>query len=111
MGLIKKKLRIIFTTPAMVIYLFACGGSCLKTNEIRDALYASLVVGDTREKIETALNDNDIRFSYSKYLNRYQATVRDEERCGPYQAISIYISLDKSEKLSKIEVFESYTMP
>jgi len=56
------------------------------------------------------LKDVDIKFSYDKYQNQYYSTIRDE-RCGPYQAISVNISFDESEKLSEIKVFESYTMP
>lgn len=90
--------------------LQACSGGCLKTKEVKNLLNSKLSIGDTRERVEMALKVIDIQFTYDKFQNRYQATVRDE-RCGQFQAISVYLSFDESEKLSEIKVFESYTMP
>lgn len=46
-----------------------------------------------------------------QYVNEYSTTIWNKSRCGPYQAISVSIRLDKASRLSAIEVSESYTMP
>lgn len=82
----------------------------MKTKEVRNLLNSKLSIGDTRERVEKAIEDIGIQFSYDKYQDQYYSTIRDE-RCGPYQAISVSLSFDESEKLSEIKVLESYTMP
>jgi len=77
---------------------------------MRNLLDEKLHIGDSREKIETTLSEIGINASYDRYLNRYQSTKRDKKNC-PYQAISIYIKMDKSHQRKKIDVFMSYTMP
>ena len=99
-----------FSTILILFSLSACCGNCLKTKEVKNILNSKLSVGDTRGQVELALNEMDIQFTYDKFQNRFQATIRDE-RCGEYQAISVYISLDASDRMSKIKVLESYTMP
>ena len=93
-------------------FLTACNTGCLdvKEKEVKKLLNSNLSIGDSREQVEIALKNIDIEFSYDKYSNRYQATIWDE-RCGPYQALSVYIVLNESEKVSDIKVFKSYTMP
>ena len=66
-------------------------------------------VGDTRKRVEEVLKSVGIIYEYDPFQNRYQGTITDK-RC-PYEAIQIYVTLDISEKLSKVEVFESYTAP
>ena len=46
-----------------------------------------------------------------QYENEYSTTIWNISRCGPYQAIGVIIRLDKANRLSTIEVSESYTMP
>ena len=46
-----------------------------------------------------------------QYRNEYSTTIWNISRCGPYQAIGVIIRLDKANRLSTIEVSESYTMP
>ena len=70
-------------------------------------LNKNLSINDSREKIEQEIHKIGINFTYDKFQNRYQATVRDG--CGPYEAISVYLNLDAQQKLSKIIVFKSYT--
>ena len=91
---------------------FAQGcADCLNTNEVRTLLNKRLKVGDTRQEIEAVLKDIGFSWTYTDFLKRYNTTLRDEKRCGAYQAISVYIKLDESERLKEIEVFGSYTMP
>ena len=109
------KLKIIISFLLLLLLtplLTACNAGCLdvKEQKVKNLLNSSLSIGDSREQVGRALKNIDIEFSYDKYSNRYQATIWDE-RCGPYQAISVYIILDESEKVSEIKVFKSYTMP
>jgi len=92
--------------------LSACSGSCLKsrTAQIRKLLDRELKVGDPREKVEKVLNSAGIAHEYDRFQNRDQATVTDA-RCGPYDAISIYVNFDSAGKMAKWEVFESHTAP
>ena len=92
--------------------LSACMEDCLKakTNEVRNVLNREIKAGDTRERVDEVLNSARIGYGYDRFSNRYQSTVTDAQ-CGPYQAISIYVYFDASGKVSKVEVFESYTGP
>src|SRR5665213_1093635 len=92
--------------------LLAHGEDCMKpkTEEIRNLLRRELWLGDTREKVENVLKNAGIAFEYDRFLNRYQSTIADS-RCGPYVAITVYVNFDSSEKMSKVDVFESYTVP
>ena len=88
----------------------ACHGGCLKTDEIRALLNREIKVGNSRNKVDVVLKNAGIDYSYDAYQHRYGSTVRDD-RCGPWQAISIYVNFDLSGKVTGIEVFESYTAP
>lgn len=63
------------------------------------------------------VTESSTGFSYTylnkggQFENEYTTTVWNKSRCGPYQAVSISIRLDKTNRLSAIEVTESYTMP
>ncbi len=87
------------------------GGGCLDKDSIEKMLLKKIRVGDTRVKIESVLNSEGIGFSYDRFRDRYQATIRNEECDKQYKAISVYLYLDKTEKLSKLEVLETFTMP
>lgn len=54
---------------------------------------------------------NDPLYNGGLFVNEYSTTIWNESRCGPYQAIGVTIRLDKANRLSTIEVSESYTMP
>lgn len=87
----------------------------MKENEIKKQINSRLSIGDSREQVEDALKNINIAFSYHEYSdyggsNRYEATIRDEQ-CGPYLSLGVYIVLGKSEKVSEIKVFKSYTVP
>lgn len=79
-----------------------------KANELRNVLNRELKVGDTRDKVHEVLERANIGYSYDRHQNRYNSTVRDAN-CGPNQAVSVHVYLDKMERVSKIEVRESYT--
>ncbi|MDB5823134.1 MAG: hypothetical protein JWR21_1838 [Herminiimonas sp.] len=79
-----------------------------KTEEVRHLLEKELKVGATRERVDKVMKNAGIPYSYDQFQNRYQSTIF-ESRCGPYQAVSIYVYFDSSMKMSKVEVFDSYT--
>lgn len=98
----------------LVVSVLATSSGCcpLDADEVREQLTVELRVGDSREKIEIVLRNAGIDFSYDKWTNSYGATIRDDEHCGPlsmYKAISVYIHLDDTGHLSRIEVSDSYT--
>ena len=81
-----------------------------KAEEIRTRLNRELKVGDARAKVDEVLRVADIGYDYDAFQNRYQSTVRDS-KCGPYQAVSVYISFDSSQRVLKIDVRETFTGP
>lgn len=74
--------------------------------EVKALLNQTLTIGDSRSQVEEKLKTIDIEFSYDRFQNRYQATVTG---CGKFEALSVYLSLDDENKLSKIDVAKSYT--
>lgn len=96
----------------VVLALLGCGYDCLKpkTEEVRSLLEKELKVGDTPERVEEVLKNAGILYSYDRFQNRYQSTIFDS-RCGPYQAISVYVYLDSLKKMSKFEVRVTFTAP
>jgi hypothetical protein len=88
----------------------ACSGDCLKARlaDVRNLLHKELKTGDSREKVDKVLTDAGIAYEYDRFQNRYQSTVTDA-RCKHDEAISIYVTFDPSGKVSKVEIFESYT--
>ena len=96
----------------VVLALLGCGYDCLKpkTEEVRSLLEKELKVGDIPERVEEVLKNAGISYSYDPFQNLYGSTIFDS-RCGPYQAISVYVHLDSSKKMSKFEVYETFTGP
>jgi len=102
----------LFVLLFLVVFLAqGCHGGCLNANEVKNMLNEKLKVGDPREKAEEILREFDISFSYDKFSKRYQSTIINKEKCDPYHAISLYIDIDEKGLISKIDVFDSYTMP
>ena len=97
----------------VVLALLGCGYDCLKpkTEEVRSLLEKELKVGDTPERVEEVLKNAGISYTYDRFQNRYGSTILDDSRCGPYQAISVYVYLDSLKKMSKFEVYETFTGP
>lgn len=85
---------------------------CMKsrTDEVRNLLNRDLKAGDTRARAKKILKTAGIAYEYDRFQNRYQSTITDA-RCGPYDAISIYVNFNSSGKMSNVEVLESYTAP
>ena len=93
----------------VISVIYSCQGDCLsiQENKVRELLNKNLSLSDSREKIEQEIQRLGVSFTYDRFQNRYQATIRDG--CSPYEAISVYLNLDGQEKLSTIVVFKSYT--
>ncbi len=102
--------RIFLILGVISAAISACRGNCIKrkTAEVRKLLNRNIKAGDTRERVDTVLKSADILYEYDRFLNRYQSTVTDT-RCGPNDAVSIYVTFNSVGRVSKIEVFESYT--
>lgn len=106
---LRKYLQAILLAP---ILLTSCC-SDLNKEEISSVLSNALHVGDSREKIESVLKGSGIDFSFDeKFEHRYSSTIRGKNCFNPFdKSVGVYIYLDKSERMSKIETFYSYTMP
>lgn len=90
--------------------LAGCGGSCMshKTGEIKALLNKELKIGDSKERVQEVLKNAGISYAYDQFQEQYYSTVYDK-RCGPDDAVSISVSFDPSGRMTKVEVFESYT--
>jgi len=95
---------------AMIAVIVSGCRDCIepKFQEVKGLLDGKLKVGDTRERVEEVLKSAEIGYTYDRFSNRYQSTVRDA-RCEPYAAVSVYVNLDTSGKVSKVEVSKTYT--
>jgi len=67
-------------------------------------------VGDSRETIERVLKSKGIRFSYDEFQQRYQSNIKGNN-CLFDKSILLFVYLDKSGRMSRIETQEAYTMP
>lgn len=86
----------------------ACEGSCeAMAKEIRADLEKKLQAGDSREKIESTLENMGISYTYNEFDNRYSSTVR--ENCQKFAVVTVYVHLDDKMQMSSIEVFNTYT--
>jgi len=81
-----------------------------RTDDVRKLLNKELATGDTHERVGEILKRIGATYEYDRFQSRYQGTITDA-RCGPYEAISIYVNFDSSGKMSEVEVFETYTNP
>ena len=88
----------------------ACQGDCLNERMVRKQLESEVEIGQTREAAEAGMQRAGLSFSFDRFRSRFQSTVRDEQ-CDPYKAVSVYVYLDDAGRVSKIEVFESFTAP
>jgi len=94
----------------VALSLSGCNGDCMKpkTEEVRGFLKKELKGGDTRDRVEEVLKKAGIAYTYDQFQSRYQSTIFDS-RCGQDQAISIYVYFNASNKMSEVEVIETYT--
>lgn len=63
--------------------------------------------GASSEDIEAYLRSRSIGFSYDRFTNRYQATIRHPE--SNFHAITIHILLDSQKRYASVEAEDSYT--
>lgn len=80
----------------------------LDKEKVRAELSKELHVGDSREKAELVLKSHGMDFSYDKFEQRYQSGIRGEN-CAFDKSVIVYIYINKSGLVSKIEVSNSYT--
>lgn len=94
--------------PVLAVLLLA--GCCpnLNKDKIKSDLYKEMQVGDSREKIERVLKSHRIDFSYDEYQHRYQSNIRGEN-CAFDKSIILYVYVDTSMRMLKIETSDSYT--
>ncbi len=90
-----------------VVSLSSCCAD-LDKEKISAELHKDLHVGDSREKAELVLKSRGIEFSYDEYQQRYQSNIRGEN-CAFDKSVLVFIYLNKSGLVSKIEVSNSYT--
>ena len=102
--------RVVITVLMTALGLTSCSRDCLNTREVRDHLNRELKVGDPRARVDEVLKSASIDFSYDKFQHRYQSYIKNAQ-CSQWRAISIYVTFDKSDRMSKVEVFDSYTYP
>ena len=93
-----KKVFFLLSVILITFILSACNGGCLNLKETKKLLNNKLSIGNTRDQVKLALKNIDINFSYDRYQDQYYATIRDEH-CNQYEAISVYLAFDESEKL------------
>ena len=98
---------------ALLTVLFL-SGCCAGLDEeiIRDKLTKELHIGDSREKVERVLKSHGMDFSYdAEFEQRYQAGIGGEDCAfNPLnKVVTVSIYMDKSGRVSKIEVSDSVT--
>lgn len=94
----------------MLLSMLLLSSCCadLDKEKIRNELSKSLKIGDTHEKAELVLKNLVISSSYDEYQQRYQSNFTGKN-CAFDKSVIIYIYINKSGLVSKIEVLNSYT--
>ncbi len=92
-----------------LIAVSGCAGDIPRTSHLERELRVTLAEGAARPTIEAALAKHGIAYSYDRFANRYQGILRS--KTSTWRAVSIYVQLDTEEKLSRLEVTDSYTGP
>ena len=94
----------------MLLAIFSLSGCCagLDKDKIKSELSKDLQVGDSREKVERVLKNQGLVFSYDEYSQRYQSGIRGEN-CAFDKSVILYIYIDKSGGVSRIDASDSYT--
>lgn len=99
----------------LVPIIFSLAACCpdLDKEKIKAMLNKELHVGDSREKIETVLKNNNIKFGYDGvYEHKYYSSIRSKNCFNPFdKSVDVEVYLDKSDLLSKININYSYTLP
>ena len=76
----------------------------------KSVFMSELKPGDSRLRVEQLFHREHIPYSFDRFQNRYQATIRDNQGT-PYKAESLYVYLDSVGRVAKVEIFTSYTAP
>ena len=100
-----------FLMIAALLCLVGCSDDETLRLSIEKKLHASLSVGDSREKIERVLTENNMPFNFNKYDHRYETGGKPEEKRAIERVISVYIYVDGSNRLARVEVRNAYTGP
>ena len=97
---------------SLVIALGCLGGCCkeLTALDIKKELDNSLHIGDSNEKIKQVLTKKGIAFSYDEFDKRYQSNIQGNG-CTLGKSVIVYIYLDQSGLIKKIETLDAYSMP
>ena len=64
-------------------------------------------IGDSRQEIESILDEHNIIFSYDRFNKRYQGVIRFE--CDKFSAITIHTNLNEEGNFESFEYGMSYT--
>jgi len=96
----------------LALALVACSDTSdvTKAENIEHQINTSLRAGASTKEVEATLGRLNIQHSYDKYASRYQGIIRDTG--GPTDhAVVVYVYMDVSGKLTKVETHDSYTGP
>lgn len=93
-----------------LLTVLSLSGCCAGLDEeiIREKLSKELHVGDSREKVELVLKSHGMDFSYDEYQDLYSSNIRGKN-CAFDKSVMVTIYINKSGRVSKIEVSNSYT--
>lgn len=85
-------------------------GCCpnLDKDKIKSELSSNIKIGDPREMVEQVLKANQLEFSYDEFQQRYPSGI-EGGGCEFNKSVIIYIYIDQSGQVSKIETSDSYT--
>lgn len=103
-------------SPKQLFFLFLFSSviltGCLSTlditpKEVEEKINLSLTPGDDAGKIEAYFKNEGLGLSYDKFQNRYQSIIRHPD--SNFHAITIYVYVDESKKIVRVEANDSYT--
>jgi len=99
----------VFTLFMAAVAMLGCS-DCIneKFIEVKTTLANQLKVGDSQKRVGEIFNSAGIDYGYDKAQSRFQSTVYDS-RCGPGQAVSIYVYFDSTGNMTRYEVIKTYT--
>jgi hypothetical protein len=76
---------------------------------VENELRANLAVGDSAEKVERVLKEEGLPFDFDRFNHRYQAGFVPKEKRMIERFVGIYVYVDQSKRITRIEVTNSYT--
>lgn len=83
----------------------------MTASEVKAFVEHHLHPGDSPEKIEAFLEDQDWPYSYNRFRNRYSASYRvgDVDKWYRKRATAVWIYVDESKDFERVEVEYVYT--